>query len=172
MKILQSQQSVTSLNSGINIVDDVITIKIKFFLGKVDYSCTLVLKPPNYNIKKLSKDASLNSYREGYYLGRKKSHSKRYDDEYTMPVSKISRHVISLNRLDESQLASSRKNSVFEQKILNTDQSHTVIDSLTPEHSLTKISDKFDRYDKFDKEIYPPATEVLKESLRYKKQLH
>lgn len=78
MNLLQNQKSVGSLNSGINIVDEVIFMKIRFFVGKVDYSGQLVIKSPDYGNKKVPKDTSLNSIREGYYFARKKSISKRY----------------------------------------------------------------------------------------------
>lgn len=83
MNLLQNQRSVASLNSGINIVDEVIFMKIRFFVGKIDYSCQLVIKSPDYGQKKVPKDTSLNSIREGYYYSRKKSISKRYEEEYT-----------------------------------------------------------------------------------------
>lgn len=110
-KAIHTQRSVATLNSDYNMVDDAITIKIRFFLGTVDYSGIAILKSPGYNVgKTIRKEASLNSFRDGYYLGRKKSLSKRYEELQTEPVSKISRHVISLNKLEESGVAS-RKSS-------------------------------------------------------------
>lgn len=52
MKIIQSKRSVASLNSDIQIVDDVVSMKIKFFHGSTDYSGLIILKSPNYNTKK------------------------------------------------------------------------------------------------------------------------
>lgn len=78
MSLLQNQRSMGNLDSGVNIIDEVIFMKIRFFLGKVDYSCQLVIKSPDYGQKRVPKDTSLNSIREGYYYSRKKSISKRY----------------------------------------------------------------------------------------------
>jgi hypothetical protein len=78
MSLLQNQRSMGNLDSGFNIIDEVIFMKIRFFLGKVDYSCQLVIKSPDYGQKRVPKDTSLNSIREGYYYSRKKSISKRY----------------------------------------------------------------------------------------------
>lgn len=103
MKALESQKSVSTLNADISIIDNIIFIRIRFFVSATDFSCLLMLKSPAYSVsKKIVHDSSLNSYREGYYLGRKKHISKRYVEDYTEPLSKISRNIISLEQLDES----------------------------------------------------------------------
>ena len=58
--------------------------------------------------------------------------------------------------------------------ILNTDQSHRYIDSLSPKESLERLHshNKMEGFDRFDREIYPPATEVVRaDSLRYRREL-
>lgn len=77
-----------------------------------------------------------------YYLGNKRSISKRYGDDQSRnhidSISKISRNILSLNELDNS-VHSSRKPSLRYPKVLNTDISHSIITSISPDNSLKKL---------------------------------
>lgn len=109
-----------------------------------------------------------------FYFG-KRSLSKRYDDNSGEVLSKISRNIMSLNDFEgtssqpsQRRLQEKRESAAYP-KILNTDQSHSIIDSLSPKNSLGKFHSyrKVDSYDRFDKEVYPAVTESIKDSLRY-----
>jgi hypothetical protein len=172
-KKLENSRSQSSLNTDIALISDTLCIKIKYFLVKKDLSCTIFIKEPQYppHSKRTKDDKNLRLNLNLYYLG-KKSLSKRYEEENSGEVlSKISRNIMSLNDFEglptNMRKATERKESAIYHKILSTDQSHSIINSLSPKSSYNKFQSyrKNDSFDRFDKEVYP--AEGVRDSLRY-----
>lgn len=143
-KKLQSSKSQSSINTDIALISNTLCIKIKYYIVKNDVSCTLFIKQPKYQLTHRAKQAS-NINLNQFYLG-KKSISKRYGEESNNGdmYSKISRNIMSLNDFEgllsrDSQRKNTQRKQTAFNKILNTDQSHTIIGSISHEHSLKKL---------------------------------
>lgn len=133
---LAKQRSYESLASDVELNNGVLYLRVKFYLATLNYSCYLVINQPVFNPLSIGSVANLSVNKE-YYLGRKKSLSKRYDDHSMQNFSKISRNIISL---DNSLPVSHEKAQNWDyQKILSTDQSHSIIGSLSPNSSLQRL---------------------------------
>lgn len=71
-----------------------------------------------------------------FYLPRRASH--RYDEDYAPEISsKISRNILSLDDMQPTQ--TQRRETGPYAKILNTDQSHTVLDGSDMDRSVNRL---------------------------------
>lgn len=77
-------------NEQLHLKDGVLTLPIRFFIAKRDFSCTIELKDLKPAEKSLSNQRSIPSLRSAV------SHSRRYAEEDYPSLSKISRNILSL----------------------------------------------------------------------------
>lgn len=59
--------------------DGSLYLRVKFYLATLNYSCYLVIKSPIFDRQSIGSVSNVSVNKE-YYLGRKKSYSKRYED--------------------------------------------------------------------------------------------
>ena len=175
---LAEQKSVNSIhNNEISIFGDVLCFRVKFFIVSRDYSCLLMVKSMTFAAEKLfNKELTMNSYQEQAFLHRKKSGYKKIEKiekEGQQRSNRITRNVMSLDQINDGEERVQQQTSRRYEKILNTDQSHSFLDSLSPQNSVEALNSHraSGAYDKFDKEVYPPATEGVRYSHTMKRSL-
>lgn len=164
-KKLEASRSQGSLASDFAMVNNALTVKIKYYIVKSDRSCTLFLREPNYQRQEKH---PMQLHLKQFYMGRRSS--KRYADEDNSAemTSKISRNILCLEDVEPLQPKRDTSGGNYN-KILNTDQSHTILDPEPNYRSLNRLQSyrKSDSYDRFDKEVYPPTTTEIRELQRW-----